>query len=241
MEIHKPNIIQVLEHAQLAHRVGDFAHALKFYVYFFDHALDDDPFALYGVRLSHCLEGWSKLAQEFVAAQQQLEEKQTSLLQSYQTNKQPEKFHDYYCISDVLGKRQEAIDTFLLINQSNHLQAKKLIKFVWKDLINIEQWEVCNEFLEDPLLKLDESFAIFDQANTLKNLDPSFATEAFEKHIQNELIESVKQLLLILRHNDRTDEIDLIQRKFYEIAHSKSNANLDALLHTKGTFLFSGH
>ena len=50
--------MQVLKDAQLAHQAGDFVNALKFYQQFFDHALDDDPYAFYGVRLSYCLEGW---------------------------------------------------------------------------------------------------------------------------------------------------------------------------------------
>jgi len=62
----KPEIIKVLEDAKLAHESGDFVNALKFYEQFFDHALDDDPYALYGVRLSYCLDGWVKLAGEFV-------------------------------------------------------------------------------------------------------------------------------------------------------------------------------
>ena len=41
----KPKIIQVLEDATLAHESGDFVNALKFYEHFFDHALDDDPYA----------------------------------------------------------------------------------------------------------------------------------------------------------------------------------------------------
>jgi len=64
----KPSILKVLEDAQLAHQAGDFVNALKFYEYFFDHALEDDPYAYYGARLSHCLQGWTELAGTFPGA-----------------------------------------------------------------------------------------------------------------------------------------------------------------------------
>lgn len=237
----KPNIIKTLEDAQLAHKAGDFANALKFYEHFFDHALDDDPYALYGVRLSHCLEGWGKLAETFVAAHNKLLTQKNQALQAYQHQKRPEKFHDYYAISCVLNKKQEALQEFLSINEANTKSASHLIKFVWQDLIDAQQWQICNQFLEDPVQKLDEFFSVFDQASRLRDMDLSFATDAFDKHILNELIAGVNELLLVLRHNHRSDDVEIIQRKFYEIAHAKSYTGLDALLQAKGVFLFSGH
>ena len=107
----KPKIIKVLEDAQLAHRAGDFVNALKFYEQFFDHALDDDPYALYGVRLSYCLDGWVQLADEFVGAKNQLISKQQDMFAEYQSSRHPERFHDYYMISKGLnGKTQRGED-----------------------------------------------------------------------------------------------------------------------------------
>ena len=79
----KPQIIQVLEDARLAHQAGDFVNALKFYEHFFDHALDDDPYALYGARLSHCLTGWGELAQVFPGAMNRLTTKKRHALEHY--------------------------------------------------------------------------------------------------------------------------------------------------------------
>jgi hypothetical protein len=237
----KPNIMKVLEDAKLAHKSGDFTNALKFYEHFFDHALDDDPYALYGVRLSYCLDGWAELAKDFVGAHNQLVEKQQTALQNYHKIKLPELFHDYYSISRVLDKKEESLDSFLSVLQENFKNASRLVKFVWQDLIEAEQWEVCNQFLEDPVQKMDESFSVFDEASQLRNIDTSFATPAFEKHILNELVDAVNELLLVLRHNNRSEDVDVIQRKFYEIAHSRSHSGLDSLLQAKGVFLFSGH
>jgi len=217
----QPVIMKVLQDAQLAHEAGDFVNALKFYVQFFDHALDDDPYALYGVRLSYCLDGWARLAEEFVGAKNQLIEKQAESLKYYQDKKRSESFHDYYAISCALDDRHSALEMFLVINSG--------------------QWQVCNQFLEDPVQKLDEYFSVFEEANRLQHMDISFATDAFQQHILSELIDGVNELLLVLRHNNRSNDVDMIQRKFYEIAHAKSHAGLDRLLQSKGAFLFSGH
>ena len=237
----KPPIMKVLQDAQLAHEAGDFVNALKFYAQFFDHALDDDPYALYGVRLSYCLDGWARLAKEFVGAKNQLIEKQVEAIQEYQEKKRPESFHDYYAISCALDDQQSALDMFLAINSKSNENASKLVKFVWQDLINREQWQVCNQFLDDPVQKLDECFSVFEEANRLQDMDISFATDSFQKHIISELVEGINELLMVLRHNNRVNDVDMIQRKFYEIAHANNHAGLERLLQSKGAFLFSGH
>lgn len=237
----KPYIINVLEDAQLAHKAGDFVNALKFYEHFFDHALDDDPYALYGVRLSYCLDGWSALAKEFVGAKNRLQEKQHEALTAYHANKQPETFHDYYAISQSLDDTAEAVQAFLQINEDSHKSAARLIKFVWPDLVAGEHWSVCNQFLEDPVQKMDECFAVFDEASRLRDADASFANEAFEQHILQELINGVNELLLVLRYNNRVDDVEAMQRKFYEISHARDHAGLNRLIQAKGSFLLSGH
>ncbi len=237
----QPEIMKLLQDAQLAHEAGDFVNALKFYAQFFDHALDDDPYALYGVRLSYCLDGWARLAKEFVGAKNQLVEKQAESLKDYQDKKRSESFHDYYAISCALDDRLTALEVFLAINSKSTKSASKLIKFVWQDLIDDEQWQVCNQFLDDPFQKLDEYFSVFEEANRLQDMDMSFATDAFQQHILSELVGGVNELLMVLRHNNRSNDVDMIQRKFYEIAHAKSHAGLDRLLQSKGAFLFSGH
>jgi len=239
--MHQPEIMQVLKDAQLAHQAGDFVNALKFYQYFFDHALDEDPYALYGVRISHCLEGWASLAKDFLGARNELQVYQENALSAYMKNKKPELYHDYYSISKVLGLHEQAVDQFLIINSEYSEDAKKLVKFVWEDLISRQLWSVCNQFLDEPVQKLDESFELFDQAVKLQDIDSSFANAAFEEHILVTLVASIEELIMVLRHNNRSDEVSMIERKFFEIAHAKQHSGLSSLIQSKGSFLFSGH
>ena len=187
------------------------------------------------------MEGWGKLAKEFIGAKNELVSYQRNTLQAYLSTKRPELFHDFYSICAVLEQRELAVEEFLSINIDNHEQATRLIKFVWDDLIQQQHWQVCNQFLNEPIKKLDESFEIFDQAVKLQDVDSSFANSAFEEHVLSTLINNVQELLLVLRHNKRSIDVDMIERKFFEIANSKQHAALDQLIQAKGSFIFAGH
>ena len=52
-----------LDRARAAFKEANYSRALEQYEYFFDHALDDDPHSLYGVRLSYCLAEWVRLGE----------------------------------------------------------------------------------------------------------------------------------------------------------------------------------
>lgn len=237
----KPHLIKILEDAQLAHRAGDFTNALKFYEHFFDHALDDDPYALYGVRLSHCLQGWANLAGEFPGAKNRLEYKKRDLLEQFQANEVAETFHDYLSVSRHLGLEQEAVGQFLAIHTDHPALARKLVRFLWDDLIIAEQWDVCSELLVDPNLKLDELFSIFDEAAGLKELDPSFDNDRFEQHITDTLLTDVQNVVAVLRYANRADDIDTLQRQFHLAVAGRKNAVLQKLVQARSSYLFSGH
>ncbi len=237
----KPQIIQVLEDAQLAHEAGDFSNALKFYEHFFDHALDDDPYALYGARLSHCLNGWGELAQVFPGAKNRLDAKKRDTLDQYLTAKEPEFFHDYLSICRVMGIEEQALEQFLKLHNSEPKSAAKLSKYLWDDLVNAEQWPVCSELMSQSNQKLDELFAVFDEATRLKEYDASFDNPKFEQHIVDTLLDDLQKVVMVLRHADRADEIDALQRQFILGVETRDYSSLTKQAHAKGSFLFAGH
>lgn len=237
----KPQIIKVLEDAILAYEAGDFVNSLKFFEHFFDHALDNDPYAYYGARLDHCLRGWADLALVFPGAKQRLEAKKREVWGDYEQNREPERFHDYLAICRVLGIESEALNAFLELHHSQPKSAAKLVKFIWEDLVNAEQWSVCGDVVEQANQKLDELLAVFDEAAKLKEFDPSFDNIRFENHIVDKLLNDVQTLAIILRHNDRTNEIGALQRQFQQGVESRDHSILSKQFHAKSAFLFSGH
>jgi len=239
--VEKPSILQVLEDAQLAHQAGDFTNALKFYEHFFDHALDHDPLAYYGVRLSHCLNGWAELAQVFPGAKNRLDAKKRQTLEGYLEKRDPERFHDYLSICRILGVEEQAIEQFLHLYHAEPKSAAKLSKYLWDDLINAEQWQVCNELITQANLKLDELFAVFDEAVKLKELEPAFNNIKFEQHIVDTLLTDVQNVVMVLRYADRSDDILALERQFQQGVEHRNHATLSKSAHAKAAFLFIGH
>jgi len=239
--LEKPDILRVLEDAQLAHQAGDFVSALKFYEHFFDHALDDDPYALYGARLSHCLQNWGQLAEVFPGAKNRLESKKRETLDAYHELRDPELFHDYLAICRVLGLELDALEQFLSLHNSEPKSAIKLSKFLWDDLVNAEHWKVCNQLLEQPSQKIDELFAVFDEADRLKEFDTAFDNIKFEQHIVDTLLNDLQKVVLVLRQGNRSDDIKSLQRQFQQGVVQRSNSLLTKQVHAKSSFLFTEH
>ena len=237
----KPEIITILEDAQLAHKAGDFVNALKFYEHFFDHALDEDPYALYGVRLSHCLQGWAELATVFPGAKNSLENKKRHILSEFEETKDPESFHDYLCICRQLGAEEQALEEFLRLHSQYPKTAAKLVKYLWDDLVNAEHWAVCNDLLPEPQQKLDELFSMFDESAKLKDFDPSFNNAKFDQHIVDQLLDAVQQLVVVLRFANRSDDLAALNRQFQQALETREHSLLHKQAHAKSSFLFAGH
>ena len=237
----KPEILETLRDAQLAHRAGDFVNALKFYEYFFDYALDHDPYALYGVRLSYCLDGWAKLAETFPAAHKRLKDKQVQSLENYFSDNDPEKFHDYYCISKLINETELALQAFYQLHKQQPKDSTKLAKYVWDDLVQAEKWHICSDLLPQPQQKLDEYFAIYDEAQQLKSADAEFDNAQFDQHLVETLLDGISNTVDVLRYNDRGDEILQLQRQFNQALEMRNDATLSKAAHAKASFLFTGH
>jgi len=55
------------------------------------------------------------------------------------------------------------------------------------------------------------------------------------------LLNDVQQLSVVLRQNNRTDEVDALQRQFQQGVESRNHSILTKQFHAKSAFLFSGH
>ncbi|MBX2849574.1 MAG: hypothetical protein KTR16_14730 [Acidiferrobacterales bacterium] len=241
MQLSQPDILKTLQNAQLAHKSGDFVTALEFYQYFFNHALDDDPYALYGVRLSYCLDGWAKLAELFPKAKLRLQEQQEESLCEYRETNNKEKFHDFYCICKAQNQQQEALKIFIEEYQENSKRAERLAKYVWEDLVLIENWHLCGLLLKQPEQKLDELFAIFDEGQQLKSVEPEFNTNNFDQHLIESLIKGTADIVQTLRFNNRSEEIHALQKLFAKEVEIRNDSSLSKAIHAQASFLFLGH
>ena len=202
--LHRPR--DSLDLARQAARSGHYVDALENYGYFFEHALDDDPASLYGVRLSYCLDEWVRLGRKYPPALAALEERRREALRRLMTTREPEHFHDFECISKYLGVHGEAIDQFLALHRSDAALAKSIVRFVWSNLVKGGHWEICSFYLGDVDQRYAAALAKFQEAMTVCGANPEFGGAEFEKQIQGSLISDVSELNSVLAKTSRTHE-----------------------------------
>jgi len=186
---------------------------LESYSHFFEHALDGDPASLYGVRLSYCLNEWARLGRKYPPALAALEARRREAIQRLETTRDPEHFHDFECISKYLGVHSDAIEQFTAYHRSDPELAKSIVRFVWSELVKIEAWALCNDYLGDANERCVNAMDKFDQALELSHAQPEFGGADFEAQIQGWYIRDVSELILVLANSGRVQEATNIQAR----------------------------
>ncbi len=194
-----------LDKARAAFKAGDHPEALRQYEYFFDHALDEDPHSLYGVRLSYCLDEWAKLGAKYPPALDRLRQKSEEALALLNQTRTSERFHDFVAICKYLKLKEEPIQCFLAYHESDRTLASSIVRFIWDELVKNKHWAVCAEYLPKPEEKYETALAKFDQALQICKSDPSLGGDDFEEQIKGWYIRDVANLLVVLKNTGRTE------------------------------------
>jgi len=207
-----------LNEARRAVKEGNFEAAVEQYEYFFDHALDNDPASYYGVRLSYCLDEWSRLGEKHPEAKERLEFKRNEALDLLKTDREAERFHDFVSICEYLKCPELPVEEFIKIHESDTELAKEIVRFIWDVLVSQERWDVCVDYLNNPKEKYSSYLLKFDQAISICKSDESLGGEEFEEQIKGWCIRDISNMLLVLKNSDRTEEcreiIDLVKNDF---------------------------
>jgi hypothetical protein len=201
------DINEVLSEARLAFQNHHFALALKCYEYFFDHALDNDPYSLYGVRLSYCLGEWAELGADYPPALQRLRQKADESLHQLTQTRNPERFHDFISICKYLKFDEKPVRQFLFIHASDSLLAMSISRFIWAELVQNQLWEVCNTYLVVPVDKYKNSLMKFDELLKFSKEEPDLCDEDFELQMVDGYVRDVANIILVLLHNNREGEV----------------------------------
>ncbi len=226
----------VLDKARAAFRSGQHAEALAQYEYFFDHALDDDPYTLYGVRLSYCLSEWAKLGKKYPQALERLEQKKQDALGQLHQTRNPERFHDFIAICEYLQCKEEPIDQFLSLHTSDEDLAKEIVRFIWNELVEAQQWKVCEAYLASPTEKYESVLAKFDQAMNVCKSDPTLGADDFEQQIKGWYVRDASNLLLVLTNSNRKDDISSLHRRIDSDMQSRGYPELITQIHERVAF-----
>jgi hypothetical protein len=148
------NAQQRLHAARLAAAEGRHEEALREYVWFHEHALQEEP-SLYGVRLSFALSYWHELAQVYPPADQALRaigDRKTKLVESGRTNR--ELFHDVEAINQYLGLSQDTVRLFNLIDTKHPAFAGECASLALEALVEARQFDLAAKYLTDPVTRV---------------------------------------------------------------------------------------
>lgn len=199
-----------LNEARDAARAGDYAHAAERYEYFFDHALDDDPAAFYGVRLSYCLSEWARLGKHHPKARERLTQKQSAALEAFDRSGVPEKFHDYVAISKALDAMDEARATFLRYHSTGNALAQQAYQFIWRDLAAAGEYLACSDNMPDAKESYGRILLVFDATAKICQQDPDIGDADMLAHAKSSYSRDLGMIVSILRNSRRDEECSII-------------------------------
>lgn len=202
---------KALAEARASFKKKEFAKALAQYEYFFDHAIQEEE-SLYGVRLSYCLDEWARLGSKYPPALERLrfmaEEARDLLLRT----RSAERFHDYIAICEYLKRNEAPVELFLTLHSSDPELAKSIVRFIWDELVDARQWDVCASYLSDP----DSSYAValrrFDQSIAMCIGNPSLGGDEFEEQIKGWYVREVTNIVRVLTNSNRSESARAILR-----------------------------
>jgi len=195
-----------LDEARQHSRAGDYAKALEQFDYFFDHALDEDDGALYGVRLSFCLAYWAELAETYPPAKQRLLERKADSIDGFLNSEDAELFHDFAAICKYLEEPDTPLDKFDELLRNDKPKADIVVQYIWDDLINAGRWNACKPYLADPEAHYRRALAQVDNMAELYRTRPEDLGPHFERSIRRTCVEQFGNLLKALANIDRRDE-----------------------------------
>lgn len=202
-----------LDAARVACREKRYREALSSYEWFFDHALDDDPAALYGVRLSYCLSEWARLGSDYPPAWKRLEERRDEALELFGSTRDPERFHDFMAICRCLDEDSKLpIETFAQFHHRDRALAASAVRFIWHQIVDAQMWEVAGAYVVDHRADYERAIEKLEEAMLVCDENPDFGGEEFADQIRGWCIADLRDLWLVLRHSSRLTEAEMVKQ-----------------------------
>jgi hypothetical protein len=203
----------VLDAARAAFRDKRYGEALQSYEWFFDHALDDNPSAYYGVRLSYCLSEWVRLGSKYPPAQKRLEERRDQALELFTSTRDPERFHEFMAICRAFDEdSKQPVETFAEIHRRDPALAASAVRFIWHQIVDAKMWDVAGAYVTDHEADYRAAVEKFEQMMKICDENTDFGGEEFADQIRGWCIADLRDLWLVLMHSNRSSEAEAIRQ-----------------------------
>lgn len=192
------NVRQRYDNAREAARSGRYEEALRGYIWFHNHALEEDPSYWYGVRLSYALSEWIALASIYPPALARLkrirDEKAERLARG---DGDYALFHDVAAINEKLGEISSTYDVFVKLQKANPALAEKCAVIAMPAIVQVDDFVLARRLIKDPeysiscwSCELNEAIAD-DEKRVLEH--PSIKKASVESYVKR-----VRMLLAVL-------------------------------------------
>lgn len=203
---------KALDIAKTHKKEGKYKEALEMHEWFHFNVLSIEQ-SFYGVRLSFALADWMELSEVYPMAKQRLIEIREEDIKTIKNGDWKfENFHDIQAISSYLNENQTTIVIFKWIdkNESDGAKIQKCFKSLFKHLI--EEVELCNKYLIDPVAwvkdcrqryeGLDKFEKEYVQIKNISRRPPAMAEKGY--------IEDVSILVKALKLANRNKDIEAV-------------------------------
>jgi hypothetical protein len=178
-------------------RQGKHQEALERFVWFHEHALENDP-GMYGVRLSFALSYWKSLGDVFPPAQTALVElRDRTLEQVTDKGENVPVFHDLVSLNRTLGEDSKTVELFQTIDQTKPELAKKYWNMAKDAVIAAKRYDLAGKYIGSPTKEFTRIKAMYD-LNTTYYDKPNFEGAEFKNHNENHFVEESLQLIAIV-------------------------------------------
>jgi hypothetical protein len=185
-------------------RQGKHKEALERFIWFHDHALEYEPAAMYGVRLSFALMYWKNLGDVYPPARTALVEtrdRKTQLLIKKTGN--AGLFHDVVALNRTLEENEKTVQLFDLIDKEQPDQAKQYWNTAQDAVIAAKRYDLARKYIGNPVREFTRVKANYDLNTTLYD-NPKMGGAQFKAYNENHLVEeSLKLIVLALALDDK--------------------------------------
>lgn len=178
------------------------------------------------MRLSFCLADWARLGEVYPPALRRLEEKADAALALLDQTGEPARFHDFVAICRHLQRPEEPIRRFLGYHAADRELAASSVKFIWDELVEQKQWQVCAVYLTVPTEKYAVALEKFDQSIELSEQAPHLGGGQFVAQVQGGYVRDVANLLLVLTHTGSAGQAAAIHATMAADMHARGHAAL---------------
>jgi hypothetical protein len=218
---------KALAEARAAFKKKELAQALVQFEYFFDHAIEEEA-SLYGVRLSYCLDEWAQLGSKYPPALERLRSKADEAHGLLLQTRNPARFHDYIAICEYLKRNAAPVDVFLTLHKSDPELAKSIVRFIWDELVDAGQWNVCASYLTDPGSSYATALRRFDRTMAICVDDPSLGGVEFEQQIESWYVRDVTNIVRVLTNSGGSEPARAILRSMESDMKERGRLDLAA-------------